>query len=67
MGFDRDYAIACTIIQAFEPDYPSPNVEQLVTALKLASEVSGELETDKVIEWAKEYAEAWYKKTFKND
>ena len=67
MAFDRDYAIACTIIQAFLPDYPSPNVNELAHALLLASEVSGELETDKVIEWAKKYSAEWYKKTFGTD
>ena len=65
MPFDRNYAVACTIIQAFEKDYPSPPVRQLIDALWLASEISGELETDNVIEWAKDYSSEWYKKNMK--
>ena len=65
MPFDRNYAIACTIIQAIEPDYPSPSVREFSDALRLASEISGELWTDEVIEWAKNYATEWFEKYMK--
>lgn len=62
MKRDLHYDIACTIIQAFQKDYPSPKAHDVAHALMLGSEISGELETDKVIEWAENYASEWYKK-----
>lgn len=58
-GWDRNYEIACNIIQTFDKHYPSPLAKVVADSIILASEISGELEMDKIIEWAKDYAEKW--------
>lgn len=65
MEWDEAYEAACNIIQAFSEEYPTPHVLVVTNAFLKAYEITGESDIHKLIQWAKDYAEWWYKKYVK--
>ena len=64
--WDYYYESACLIIQAFDENYPSPNVLEVIKALSFIATKQNTISTKEIIKWAKEYAEEWFNKNMKD-
>lgn len=62
---DFYYEAACRIVQAFDPEYPSPNVIELIQALSFASVKLNTMSTEKIVQWANKYCAEWFEKHIK--
>ena len=63
--WDYFYESACVIVQAFDDEFPFPNVLELIKALSFVATKRNTISTGEIITWAKDYCAEWYDKYMK--
>lgn len=63
--WDYYYEAACRIVQAFDPEFPSPNVLEVIQALSFVAVKLNTISTKEIVQWAKDYCAEWYEKHMK--
>ena len=65
-NWDYFYEVACTIVQAFDENYPSPNVIEVIKALSFAASKCKTTSTEEIVKWAKDYCVKWFELNIKD-